>query len=86
MKIGIECAFVRVYFNDFNAVKPWSIDFGPGTPEVLVGHLIVEAAMESGINFAADNRIEAKAWFEGTEVHITIDCETNTAVVERTRR
>lgn len=75
--IDIDCPVIRLYFNS-RAESPlvWSVDHGPGTPEVKSAEVRIAADGYTGIDPAADNVSSPGAWIEFHNAEMLIDEHT----------
>jgi hypothetical protein len=67
----------RIYYNRSDiAGKEWSLDFGEGSPELLVGRVVLIGVCGATVlDRGADNRVEPRAWLEVLKVTVTVNEE-----------
>lgn len=64
---------IRIYFNrGDDAPKVWSVDFGPGTVEILCESVTFTAGVH-GETIALPGTQQPKAWIELSGVQVSID-------------
>lgn len=81
MSYAITAPHARVYFNRSNDFpKVWSIDFGPGTAEILCGCVLIDGAIaetrfstDTALQNGPDDRNTPRAWLELHDVRVEID-------------
>jgi hypothetical protein len=83
--IDVNC---RLYFNkSADAEKAWSLDFGPGTTELLLERVELETVSgETGTELSQTNSERPKAWIQFANVEVDLDEESRVATIRGVER
>lgn len=77
-QVSISTCVLRVYYNKgVDADKAWSIDFGKGTPEILVKKVRIEVAGYTMFDAMVDNVTGPRAWLQIDLCVLILDMHQN---------